>query len=112
MPATISPCRRPKVTVEPRDDADTYIVRCHVTGCGFQYPQDLQFHALKSDADGQATMHRRAHRDAVPNVPVERTGAGFTALCETCDAGKYLAGRSEADEWVAHHLITTHGLVA
>lgn len=103
------PCRRPKVTVEAEDTASgplAHRVTCHVPGCTFAYGP-----AVKTDAEQRATWHRQEHRDAVPDVPVERTGAGFTALCEGCGDGKYLAGRGEATEWVNHHLTTEHRLV-
>lgn len=112
------PCKRPKVTVEPRTDSDTFLVRCHVPRCGFQYPQDLKFHALKSDADGMAAMHRRAHRAAVPETSVGLRPAGpnyeHRGYVATCGCGWESADgkltRSDVDATLANHLSTAHGL--
>jgi hypothetical protein len=109
------PCKRPKVTIEARLDADTVIVRCHVPRCGFQYPADLQYHALKSDADGQATMHRQGHRAAVPKTTLEKGPTG--AYWATCACGwsnathPGVTTRTDVAMALDYHLSTAHGLV-
>lgn len=108
------PCKRPKVTVEPRTDSDTYLVTCQVPRCGFQYPQDLKFHALKSDADGMAAMHRRAHRAAVPEVDLARGSRGFVATC-ACGWQSYdgaETSRQSVEQTLNYHLTSAHGLVS
>jgi hypothetical protein len=108
------PCKRPKVTVEPRTDSDTFLVRCHVPRCGFQYPQDLKFHALKSDADGMAAMHRQAHRAAVPETRIvkpmiDRPGYGAECACGWSVGPDRT--RTDAQSSLDHHLSSAHGLV-
>lgn len=106
------PCKRPKVTVDPRTDSDTFLVRCHVPRCGFQYPQDLQFHALKSDADGMATMHRRAHRSAVPLVESVDLGAYHLVTCACGHQHRVHGTKHDAAAHVEYHLSSAHGLVS
>lgn len=110
------PCRRPKVTVIPRTDEpgeDRHDADCHVPGCGWAYPVDKQFMALKSDANDQATRHRGEHRAAVPDVTIERAGDGhrWAAACTPCMRVETMATRTDIQDWLDYHLASVHGVV-
>ena len=115
------PCKRPKVTVDPREPAHgTFDVNCRVPGCAWTYPSDKQFMALKSDAEEQATRHRAEHRAAVPKSRVYRLPAGpnytHRGYMAECDCGWYREApgvTTQADNAAAleYHLSVDHGLV-
>jgi hypothetical protein len=114
MPTTTNPaipCKRPKVTVEPRPDGREFLVTCHVPGCGWQCPDDLQFVAGKSYAQEEATRHRRQHRTAVPDVRIEHD-VEWDVYCKPCGGHRRTFGtRTDAQAWLDHHLNAEHGLV-
>ena len=113
MSAAIVPCKRPRVTVDPRDVAtDGVLAACHVPGCGWAYPQDLKRYAVKSDADWQAIQHRKDHRAAVPSHRVTSDGGpGFVADCKCGWRWAYRGTRADAQQILDHHLSSVHGLV-
>lgn len=106
------PCKRPKVTVEPRAGAkDAVDVDCQVPGCGFTYPADKQFIALKSDAADQATRHRQEHRLAVPRTRIEKD-VEYDVFCDPCGGHRRTFGtRTDAQSWLDYHLSSEHGVV-
>ena len=107
------PCKRPKVTIDPHPggQSDAKVATCHVPRCGWTYPADLQFIALVSDAADQATRHRKAHRDAVPETKVVHD-VEWDVYCDPCGGHRRTFGtRSDADAWLSYHLSTEHRLV-
>lgn len=117
MPATISPCKRPKVTIQAHEKtfaATTrtgiyHLVTCHVLGCDFTYDA-----AVVTDAQEQAKRHRAEHRDAVPTTDVsEAPDGGYVAICAcgwTAPTGTVTRADNEAS--LAAHLANAHGLVS
>lgn len=108
------PCKRPKVTVDPRPDDrnTTFDVTCHVPGCRFTYPADKQFCALSADANDQARMHRQAHRAAVPATRIEKDPL-YDVYCDACGGHRRsFDTRREAQVWLDEHLATEHRVVA
>lgn len=107
------PCKRPKVTVDPRSSADcAHDANCRVPGCSWTYPADKQFMALKSDADWQASRHRAEHRAAVPNAYLEHA-VEWDVYCTPCGGHRRTFGtRTDAQAWLDYHLSTEHGLVS
>lgn len=108
---TTIPCKRPKVTIDPRaGDRDAVDANCHVPRCGWTYPSDKQFIALKSDATFQATMHRQQHRNTVPDAYLEH-GAEWDVYCTPCGGHLRTFGtRTDAQAWLDYHLSAEHGL--
>lgn len=110
---TAIPCKRPKVTVTPRTPVDDrHDADCHVPACAWTYPADKQFMALKSDAEWQATAHRREHREAVPTTLVEPLeGGGYRASCQCrAIASEMPLTWTDAQAWLDYHLSAEHGL--
>lgn len=109
----MTPCKRPKVTVEPVLDALGALVRplshhvvCAVPRCGWTYGP-----AVKSDADEQAKWHRARHRSGVPKTRIERD-LEHDVYCDPCGGHRRTFGtRREAVEWLDEHLATEHGVV-
>lgn len=116
--STFAPCKRPKVTIEPFEKtfaatertATYHRVTCHVPGCDFLYEA-----AVITDAKDQATWHRTRHREAVPNAFVSFAGNPLRhyAACLPCGVrtGEGVTNRADAQLWLDHHLVATHGLV-
>lgn len=105
--ATVIPCKRPRVTVEPI--ADSGLHQCHVPGCGWEY------RSVKSDHLG-APHHRRAHRAAVPTVSLIRTNGAEPYHVECTDCGFLRCDgttttRADAETVRDHHMSHDHGLV-
>lgn len=75
---------KPLVVLAPRTlnpGEDRFDAWCKVDGCGWTYPADKQFMALKTDASEAATRHRKEHRAAAPPPEVGdlvTVGAGKT----------------------------------
>jgi hypothetical protein len=118
-PDVLIPCKRPKVTVDPRTEpataVGTVIASCRVPGCRWTYPSDLTFYALRSDATDQATMHRARHRDAVPTTTItkpdpDRPYLVECAACDTALQGSTTTTRSDAETVRSYHLTKVHGL--
>ncbi len=106
MIRTPAPCKRPKVTVAPVGNVDLTLASCEVPTCDWTYGP-----ALKSDAQQQATWHRRVHRDAVPNARVVHD-VEYDVHCEPCGGHCRTFGtRVDAQAWLVYHLSTEHGLV-
>ncbi len=107
------PCKRPKVVVSPRTPGDDrHDADCHVPRCGWTYPADKQFMALKTDAEQQATRHRKAHRDAVPAVETIDLGVYHLLRCECGHEQRIHGTKSDVAAHLEHHLAMTHGLVS
>jgi hypothetical protein len=110
---TAIPCKRPKVTIDPHPNgqSDAKVATCHVPACGWTYPRDLQFVALASDAQGEATRHRGEHKRAVPETRIVRD-VEWDAYCQPCGGHRRTLGtRAEAETWLAEHLRVEHGVV-
>jgi len=114
MTAAVTPCKRPKVTVDERADRGTFDVNCHVPGCSWTYPTDKQFMALKSDAEDQATRHRGEHRAVVPKSEIigPTVSLNYAAKC-ACGwrSADGCITRVDNEAALAYHLSTDHGLV-
>ena len=114
--AEVIPCKRPKVTLTPREQHNgAHDAACHVPGCGWSYPSDRQFMALKSDATERATRHRGAHRAAVPpaylTTPTQQ-GPEYDVYCPPCGGHRRtFATRRDAQAWIDEHLAVEHGVV-
>lgn len=106
------PCARPKVTVQTHlRDPDGHMVVCQVPGCGWQYPEDLQYIALASDAQAQATVHRWEHKQLVPATKIVRDPE-WDVHCTPCGGHRRTFGtKREAQTWLAAHLADEHGVV-
>jgi hypothetical protein len=111
----VIPCTRPKVTVEPHANGrpGCHSVICRVPRCGWSYGTG-ELIAQKSDAEDQATRHRRAHRDAVPATEILRFDSGVYQA--SCSCGWYRESpgvhtRTDNEAALAYHLSGEHGLV-
>lgn len=117
MATNTIPCKRPKVTVSPIYRGDdsfdpvSHDADCHVPGCTWTYPADKQFMALKSDAEGQATMHRAEHRAAVPYVEILDLGVYTVVTCVCGHQHRVQGNKTAVAEHVTYHLSHDHGLV-
>lgn len=110
---TTIPCKRPKVTVGQR--GDTYVVRCDVPGCGFQYPADARYVAVKTDADQHAGLHRSQHRNAVPRVRQSTVSDEVAVKVDVCACGwvtpEGFSTVADRKRKLDEHLSAAHGLV-
>lgn len=118
---TAIPCKRPKVTVAPiyRGDGSftpvSHDAGCHVPGCDWTYPADQRFMALRSDAEGQAAMHRQAHRAAVPTVLTKTLDSGrLVDQCQHCGwvTPEGFTTVDDRKRRIDGHLVEHHGLVS
>lgn len=106
-----APCKRPKVLVEERVDAPGgHVAACAVPGCGWTY--GAIGHAVKTDAQRQAALHRLEHRVAVPHTGVVGPVPEWEVWCDPCGGHRRTFGtRREAAAWLEDHLRSEHQVV-